>query len=157
MVCVSCGDDGPSSAARAVQLHDVRVAPSAASCSAPGAAGEFTYSLVFTFNIINTTDQEVRVTKARTSGVVIRATRESDLGQPAHTFPSLPIEASQLVVPAKVGDVPMTVRMTAGCGTAPVTSIYSKDIQTTLIITTETGEYSSTPQLVIVEWRPRVG
>lgn len=138
-----------------MQVTGVVADPDTVSCARGGpAATEATYSIMWDLEIVNTTAQDVTVNNVSSTGSVIRGTDPADLGQPAHVFGALPIADGPVVVPAKGGHVTMEVGMTAGCGSGSVPAQYYRDIETTLRVTTSSGQLSATPTTIHVVWQP---
>lgn len=154
---LSCSDSAGSSAG-VVQIVSATVAPLVAPCSGPHAGIEQTYTLTFHVHMVNTTSEDVDVTGVSSTGIVVRATVEEDVGKSMNTFASLPYTPAGARLVAKSGDRNLAVTLFAGCGNNPIPGgIAFRDVYTTLRVTTTAGQFATPVMDVKIEWRPAFG
>lgn len=151
----SCGggDSTGPSRTEVVQIASVGFPVPDATCTDPMAGEEVSYQLDFTVQMINTTRDSVAIVGVSSSGLVFAASRLSDVGLPAHNFAALPYEPNPVGLRADDGNVTLHITMRVGCGTAEVTSEYSRTILTTLRVTTNSGQYATVPLASHITWK----
>jgi len=147
---VTCGSDTSAPSSGFVQIASVIPAPTTATCGVQAAS---TYTVVYQINLVNTTAEDATVTKIGTSGVVISGSLPEDVGKPGHVFPSIPFTPESAVIVARTGDITVRATMTLPCGQHPSPgNVVTRDISTTVTVTTTSGQYNSTPFTVRVQW-----
>lgn len=121
-------------------------------CTDPDGGVEAHYDLTYLVEMVNTTSNDVTVTGISSNGQVVNATNQSDLGKAAHVFNALTWTPQPALVRAHDGDLTLRAPITVNCGTATVTAPFSRDILTTLVVTTTVGAFASPPVITHVDW-----
>jgi hypothetical protein len=158
LAAASCGggDDGGPHRTEVVQIASVSFPVPDATCTDPMAGSEVSYQLEFFVEMVNTTADSVAVTGVSSTGIVYSASRQIDITNPpmpAHNFGVLPYEPFPVGLRARDGDVTLHITMRVPCGTAEVTSEYSRTILTTLHVRTNSGQYDTVPLASHVTWK----
>jgi hypothetical protein len=128
-----------------VQIGTVNADNFNITCTDPQGGFEQQYHVNFQVEMVNTTDDDVSVVGVSSRGNIAQSTIPGETGAPAQVFASLPFLPQPALVRAHDGDVLLNVAMTAGCGTATITDPLTRVIVTTLLVTTNSGQYATVP------------
>lgn len=153
----SCGGDASEPhRTEVVQMGTVSLPVPDAICTDPSEGSEVSYQLEFFVQMINTTSDSVSITGVSSTGIVYAASRQIDITSPpmaAHIFGILPYAPNPVGLRAHDGDVTLHITMRVPCGTAEVTTEYSRTILTTLHIRTNSGQYDTVPLASHITWK----
>ena len=145
--------DGPKGSSSVVQIGSITMDNTSVSCTDPQGGVEQKYTITFSVEMVNTTDNDVTVMNVSSNGNIAASTlAQSDVGKPAHVFDALPFTPTPALVRAHDGDLTLRVPMTVGCGTAEVTNPFSRQIVMSLRVTTNSGQYQSLPIAINGTW-----
>lgn len=145
----ACSGGGASTSNKGiVQLVSAVGAPTVTYCTTISSPYQITYRV----DMVNTTPNDVTITKVSSSGLVTQSSIASEVGMQVHMFDSLDFSPS--VVTAHDQELFVTVTLNGPCTNhPPVTTDQFRDIVTTIYVTTNTGQYSVGPVSLHVIWQ----
>ena len=152
LAAVACGGDGSTGTDGVVQLVSVTTNSLVVNC------GRTTHvadpdSIYMNVHLVNTTATDVHIDSIGSNGFVAAASDQSVLQTGALNFTSLPFNPRPAVLQARTGDLTLivSVPMISLCAAGAVALDY-KDITATVRVTTDAGQYVSTPKSIHVNY-----
>ena len=151
-LAVACGDDGSTGADGVVQLVSVTTNTLTVDCGRTSHVAS-PDSIYMNAHLVNTTATDVHIDSIGTIGFVAAASDQSVVGTGALNFTSLPFNPRPAVLQARTGDLTLvlSVPMVSLCAASAVALDY-KDITANVRVTTDVGQYVSTPKSIHVNY-----
>lgn len=149
---IACGGDASTGTDGVVQLVSVTTNSLVINCGRTTHAAD-PDSIYMNAHLVNTTANDVHIDSIGTSGFVAAASDQSVLQTPALNFTSIPFSPKPAMLQARTGDLTLVVSvpMVSLCAASAVALDY-KDITANLRITTDAGQYVSTPKSIHVNY-----
>lgn len=154
----ACGGDGGSESAGAVQISAYTPNPQQANCGSDNTAMPKNIgapdTILLQVQMVNTTANDVNVTKAGSFGTVMVANEPADVGATAGGFATLPFTPLPALLVAKSGDLTVRVAFPTApvCQLKPVGYDGQWDINVSAVLTATSGQYVTLPKTVRITW-----